>query len=580
MCVSVEIKNLSVTYTRKALPVGEPVLRGVSLKVEKGEKFGVLGPTGSGKSTLTLCLNGLIPREIPAMVKGTITIDGLDASVTPTTTLTQRVGLVFSNPELSLVEILVEDDVAFGPSNLNLPMEEIQKRTDFAISACRLKGFERRTTGDLSGGEMQSCAIAGILAMMTPIMVFDEPITMLDPIGKETVLAVIKDLNERFNTTMIINESGNDIEYFTRVVDRIAVLYNGQILAVDTPRNVLSNSELMEKIGVRPPQVTTFFSDFDLPKDRIPITVEEGVALMKELLDTGKVKQRPRKRKERAPEKKPQEPIIVVRNLHHVYPPNVHALKGVDLDIYPGEKIAIIGQNGSGKTTLSYHLVGLLKPTNPNAKVIVAGIDVANKKTPITKVIDVVNYAFQNPDAQLCQETVWEEVTYGLKLRKLPADEIERRALEALRLFGIEDKRDVATLQASLDLKRFTTIACLIAMRPRILILDEPTNGLDYEGGKRVMETIGKLNETMGMTSIVITHNMELVAEYVDRVIVMKDGSILMDGPAKEVFSKPEKLKEAFLYPPQIGRLFQALPDYGFPQDALLPAEKKGLLVY
>ncbi len=578
--MSVEVKNLTLTYLRRAKLVGEPVLRDVSFKVEKGERFGILGPTGSGKTTLTLCLNGLIPKEQPAAVKGKIIVDGLDTADTGIETLTQHLGAVFSNPEYAVVEVLVEDDIAFGPSNLNVPREEIQKRVDFAINACRLGGFEKRSTGDLSGGEMQSVAIAGVLAMMTPIMVFDEPVTMLDPIGKERVLTVMRDLNERLNTTIIITESGNDIEYFARLVDRIAVLYDGRILVVDTPRSVFSNSELMEKIGIRPPPVTTIFSDFDVPKSQVPITTEEAVQSMKKLLDARKMKPRPRAGREKIREGK-QEPIIVVRNLHHVYPPDVHALKGVDLDIYSGEKVALIGQNGSGKTTLAYHLVGLLKPTNPDAKVVVSGVDVANKKTSLKKdVIKVINYAFQNPDAQLCQETIWDEVTYGLKLLRLPAGEVERRAIEALKLFGIEDKRDVAIIQASLDLKRYTTIACLIAMGPGILILDEPTNGLDYDGGMRVMEVLRMLNETKGLTGIIITHNMELVAGFANRIIVLKDGNILMDGSTREVFSTPDKLKEAYLYPPQTARLFQALPEYGFPRDVLLPEETKDVLAF
>jgi len=576
--LSLEVEDLTVTYTYKAVPVEKPSLRNVSFSVKKGERFGILGPTGSGKTTLSLCLNSLIPRQIPAVVKGKILVDGLDTKETPTSTLVQHLSLVFSDPELELVEILVEDDIAFGPSNLNLSIEEIQERVRFAIKACGLEGFEKRTTGDLSGGEMQNVAIAAVMAMRPPIMVLDEPITMLDPVGKDRVISVLDGLQKEYGTTMIYTESGNDIEYFTKMVDRIAVLFNGEILKIGTPQEIFTDQKLMKRIGIRPPQVTQLFTDLGVRGKEIPVTVEEAISLMRDLYKKRKIKLKRTKRKEATSKRREVEPIITVRNLHHVYPPNIHALKGIDLDIYPGERVGIIGQNGSGKTTLSYHLVGLLKPTNPDAKVIVGGIDATDKKTSLRDIIKVINYAFQRPDAQLSQETVWDEVLVGLKLMDIPAEEAERRAEEALKTFGIEDKKKVPIIQASLDLKRFTTISSLLALQPKILILDEPTNGLDYEGGKTVMETVTRLNKERGMTIITITHNMELIAEYTDRIIVIKDGKILMDGPTREVFSNPDILKEAHLYPPQVARLFQGMSEAGFPPDVLLPQEAKALL--
>ena len=575
--MSLEVKNLTVSYTYKAVPLETPSLRNVSFSVKKGERFGVLGPTGSGKTTLSLCLNSLVPRQIPAVVKGTITVDGFDTEETSTSTLVQHCAIVFSDPEMELVEILVEDDVAFGPANLNLSIDEIMERTNFAIQACGLKGFEKRTTGDLSGGEMQNVAIAGIMAMRPPIMVLDEPVTMLDPIGKDRVIDVLDGIQKRFGTTMIITESGNDIEYFTKMVDRVAVLYNGEILKIDNPRNIFSDQRLMRKIGIRPPQVSTLFTNLGYSGKQAPVTVEEGIARMRGLTKKRKIKLKRRRRKAEAKRRR-KEPIIVVKNLHHTYPPDIHALNGVSMEIYPGEKVGIIGQNGSGKTTLSYHLVSLLKPSNPDATVIVDGIDAGNKKTPLKDVIKVINYAFQRPDSQLSQETVWDEVLVGLKLMKLSDEEAERRAEAALKIFGIQDRKETPIIQASLDLKRFTTIASLLALEPKILILDEPTNGLDYDGGRRVMETATTLSEKKGMTIITITHNMELIAEYTERIIVMKDGKILMDGPTAEVFSHPDILLEANLYPPQVARVFQGMSKEGFPPDVLLPQEAKAIL--
>ena len=576
--MSVEIQGLYMTYLRRGVEVGDPVLKDITLHVKKGEKFGILGPTGAGKTSLMLSFNGLIPRIQPALVKGDIVVDGVDVKFAPVEQVAQHLGLVFANPNLSLVQILVEDDVAFGPANLDLSVEEIQKRVRFAIGATRLKGYEKRSTGDLSGGEMQAVSVAGILAMQTPIMAFDEPLTMLDPVGKTTVIEVIRTLSNEQGLTVIVSEGGNDMDYFSTIVDRIAVLYDGQILRVGTPSEIYSDDELMKKIGIRPPQVTRLFKSLEVSKKSPPIRIEDGIKELKEMIKRKRlgVRKTARKKTKAGKRKTKREPIIHVRNLHHIYPggdEGIHALKGVDLDIYPGEKIGIIGQNGSGKSTLSYHLVGLLRPMNPDATVIVDGRDVANKKTPLQEVIIGINYAFQDPDAQICQETVWEEMVYGLRLKGYSEEEVERRALEALDLFGLREARDVPLLQASLDQKRFVTIGSLIALEPKILICDEPTNGLDYEGGKKVMKTLMELSDKQGMTAVVITHNMELVAEYTERTIVMKDGRIVLDGPTREVFTEHETLEECFLAAPQVTRIARELEGYGVASDFLFVKE-------
>jgi energy-coupling factor transport system ATP-binding protein len=575
--MSVEIKDFSITYTWRAKALPYDSLKNLNLNIKKGEIFGILGPTGAGKSSLLLCLNAIVPRLIPAVTKGDIIVDGLSTSTNQVHDMAQHIGLVLPDPSYGIVSITVEDDIAFGPSNLNLTSEEINNRVAFALEACRLKGYEQRSTGDLSGGESQSLAIAGVISMMPPVIALDEPITMLDPIGKDRVLQVIKDLNEKYNTTIIITEAGGDIEYFAPILDRVAIINEGEILGVGEPKKVLMDEKLMGKIpNVMPPQVTRVLLNLE-PGKTPPLTVSEAQDRVRRLLKSKKikVKEAPRRRT-RAKGKK--EPIISIKNLHHVYPglrEGIHALKGVNLDVYSGEYVGLIGQNGSGKSTLSYHLVGLLHPTNKDASVIVDGVDAG--KTSIKELINHINYSFQNPDSQLFQETVWGEVSYGLGLAGLSDEEIEKRGVAALKLFGVESHREDPIIRASLDVKRFVAISSLIALEPKILIVDEPTNGLDFEGGKKVLDVLNTLNKR-GWTIIIITHNMQLVAEYVERVVVMKDGNILMDGPTNEVFSQTEKLKEAFLLPPQITQLGQSLGDIGLPNNILSIEEMESII--
>jgi energy-coupling factor transport system ATP-binding protein len=575
--MSVEINDFSITYTWRAKPLPYDSLKNMDLKIKKGEVFGILGPTGAGKSSLLLCLNAIVPRLIPAVVKGDIVVDGLSTSTNQVHDMAQHIGLVLPDPSYGIVSITVEDDIAFGPSNLDLTSEEINNRVAFALEACRLKGYEQRSTGDLSGGESQSLAIAGVISMMPPVIALDEPITMLDPIGKDRVLQVIKDLNKKYNTTIIITEAGGDIEYFAPILDRIAIINEGEILGVGAPKKILMDEDLMGKIpNVMPPQVSRILLDLE-PGKEPPLTVTEAQERIRRLLKSKKIKVKEASRRRRSRKKK-EEPIIHIENLHHVYPglrEGIHALKGVNLDIYVGEYVGLIGQNGSGKSTLSYHLVGLLRPTNQDASVIIDGVDAA--KASIKELINHINYSFQNPDSQLFQETVWGEVSYGLELAGLSEEEVEKRGMSALKLFGVESHREDPIIRASLDVKRFVAISSLIALEPKILIVDEPTNGLDYEGGKKVLDVLNTLNKR-GWTIIIITHNMQLVAEYVRRVIVMKEGNILMDGPTEEVFSQTDKLREAFLLPPQVTQLGQSLGDIGIPNNILSIEEMENII--
>ena len=570
--MSVNVSDFTMQYLRS----DEKNLKNVNLKVKKGERVGILGPTGSGKSSLFMSLNGTIPHFLKGKVSGKIIVDGIETLDSTTQELARHVGVVYADPSLSTAALAVEDDVAFGPQCLGWKTEKIQRSVKDAIKATRLSGFELRSTSTLSGGELQAVNVASILAMQTPILALDEPLTMLDPIGKQLIIEIVRRASTEGGRTTLVSEAGGDIEYFTSLVDRIVVLYNGEVIADDSTHNILTNYKLMDKIGVEPPQVTRLAHLLEGPRP-YPINLKKAIPYFRKLLKKMQIKKTARVKKA-VRKKRTEKPIVSVRNLHHVFPGlhPVHALKGISFDIYPKEIIGLIGQNGSGKTTLSLHLVGIQSPTDAEGRdripddctILVSGADITElKRRKVFKFFDLlsnVNYAFQNPDNQLFEETIELEVGYGPKQLGLSEKEIKKRVDDALNLYGIADRREDPVMYLTKDMKTYTATASIVALYPTVLIIDEPTTGLDFRSSHRVMEAIKELKRR-GHTIIIITHDMRLVAEYADRLIVMGKGEIHLEGPPHEVFAKTELLAKVFVQPPQITMLGQELSDFGLP---------------
>ncbi|HID90913.1 TPA: ATP-binding cassette domain-containing protein, partial [Candidatus Bathyarchaeota archaeon] len=332
---SVVLEDVTFTYEGSK----ESAIEGVDLKIESGELVAIVGRTGAGKSTTIYAIGGIIPNHIRGDLSGDVLIDGLNTREHSLYELAQRVGVVMDDPEAHIVSFTVEEDVAFGPCNLGLPKEEVYERLNTALEATRLTGLRKRNPYNLSGGEKQSLAIAGVLSMRPRILALDEPTSMLDPLGKARVFDVLRDLNRRYGITVIF--SGHDTERIAELADRIVVMQDGGIALEGRPSDVLQGTDLLEKAGVRLPE-TTRLMDL-LRKDGVwkgplPTTLEEAYAHLARALREKGVPHRPLPReRRRAVRPVSVEPIIRVRDLHHVYPGGVEALKGIDLDVYPGE---------------------------------------------------------------------------------------------------------------------------------------------------------------------------------------------------------------------------------------------------
>jgi energy-coupling factor transport system ATP-binding protein len=560
----VEYSDVTFTY----LNYEKPAVSDIKLKIQEGTLTALIGSLGSGKSTLLRMMNGLVPNHFPGSMTGKVLVDGVDTQTVEVPVMAKTLNMVFDDPVLQIVALTVIDDIMFGPANLGLPKEEIVKRVIEALKTTRLTGYESRNPRTLSGGEQQLLAMAGVLAMRPKYLVLDEPIAMLDPLGKRQVLSAVRKLHEETGLTVVIAESGTDIESLMEFVDWVVILNGGRILAEGKPREIFSDETMVRKASLRMPQVTDLaFRLGNTKNGSVPVTLEDGVEYVSQL-PSHQLSSKIEVIKESKPESVSTEKAVSVSNLWHTFPglPQVDALQGINLEINKGEMVALLGQNGSGKTTLSFHLVGALKPTNKDASVRVAGLDVIN--TPQFDIIQHVNYVFQNPANQLFNETFEKEVKYGPERLGLPPEEVERRAKDVLKKVGLGHLWEHSTFDISKSLETLLGLASVLSLDPEVLIIDEPTGGLDLETGQRVMETLRELNAN-NKTIIIITHDMALASRYTKRVVLLNHGKIILDGPTKEVFAQPEILAKTMLEPPQITRLGQRLTNAGYPADIL-----------
>ena len=534
----IHIENLSFTYRG-----GEhKALDGIDFHLREGEMVILMGRAGAGKSTLCRCLNGVVPKFQKGEFSGDVQIFGKSTANKKIYELAQNVGLVFQDFEPQLFSTNVELEVAFGPENIALPREEIARRVEYALKAVGLEGFERRQPYNLSGGEKQRLAIASILSSRPKILVLDEPTTDLDPQGRHDILSALKKLRKESISLLMVEQNAEDVID----ADRIVIMDAGKILVSGSVREVLSNVHLLEQHGIRPPQIAKLFDGTAM--DSLPLTAEEARDQLRDPIDDKKYEKL--QRKDQRKKARYGSIAIEVKSLKYSYPAMSDVLAGVDLKIREGEFAAIIGQNGSGKTTLAKHFNGLLRPSEGSVSCF--GNDAAEMN--VSELGRTVGYVFQNPDHQIFASSVKEELTFGPENYGLSEGEIAAniaQALEAVNLEGYEESDPFSLTKGE---RQRVAVASILACKPEVLVLDEPTTGLDYSQQKSMMELLQSLNDA-GHTIIIITHALWVVAEYAHRAIVMHDGAIMMDGPVREVFSRQDELESVGMKLPEIVRL-------------------------
>ncbi|RLG98797.1 ABC transporter [Candidatus Bathyarchaeota archaeon] len=561
------IKTENLTYT---YPIGEkPAFSNVSITINKGEFVLLTGPSGCGKTTLCRCFNGLIPHFYNGTLEGKITVAGMDVTEHPIHEFAQHVGLVFQNPENQLFALSVEKDVAFALENLGLPREEIRRRVDWALEVTGITDLKDRAPYELSGGQQQRVAIASVLAMKPDVIVLDEPTSFLDPLSAKKIFDVIGGLNRELGITIILVEHRLDLA--ARYADRIIVMDEGKIILDGKPREVFSSEEA-RLVGVGIPRATRLYQilkGMGLDLGGVPITSEEASKMVREALTRRAPSKNPLGRREAGTQVLPagkvgSKNVIEVEDVYYTYPNGVEALRGVSLKIREGEFVAIMGQNGAGKTTLVKHFNGLLKPTR--GRVLIDGVE--TRGVSVARLARKVGFVFQNPDHQLFCETVEKEVAFALKNFGFDEETTRKRVDWALNILDLTEYRDVSPFMLSGGERKRVALASVLAWDPEVLILDEPTIGQDYRQKERLMNFIMQLN-AQGKTVIIVTHDVEFVAECKPRVILMAEGKILADGDPHKVLTDLNLLERASLTPPEASQILEELKDVGVDGEAI-----------
>lgn len=538
----------------------------VNLDVKAGQFIAILGHNGSGKSTLAKHINALLtPTE------GVIWVDGMDVlDEDNTIPIRKTAGMVFQNPDNQIIASVVEEDVGFGPENIGVPTEEIWTRVNQSLEAVDMVKYRKHSPNKLSGGQKQRVAIAGVVAMEPKCIVFDEPTAMLDPNGRKEVIATAHDLNKKKGVTIILIT-----HYMEEVVDAdyVYVMEKGKIVMDGTPRDIFSRVDELKEHRLDVPQATLVADE--LRSAGVPIP--QGILTRKELVDAiMSVANAKTKICAQAGDKKMAE--IILDKINYTYSDGtayeIQALKDVNLQIHQGEFIGIIGHTGSGKSTLTQLLNGLLRASS--GSIYVDGQDIYDEGYDMKALRSKVGLVFQYPDHQLFETTCFEDVCFGPKNQGLDRRDVELRAFEALRNVGFPEE---LFYQPPFDLsggqKRRVAIAGVLAMKPDVLILDEPTAGLDPAGRDEILGLVSKMHRELGITILLVSHSMEDVAEYVDRIIVMNHGAVMFDALPKQVFAHYKELEAVGLAAPQVTYLVHELAERGLPVDTQATTAKE-----
>lgn len=538
-----KIDHLSVSYPFQQ----KNVLKGINIQINKGEKVLLLGPSGGGKSTLALALNGIIPRSIEAKMSGKVMIDGSDPNELSFREISERVGILFQDPETQFCMLTVEDEVLFGLENLGLPREEMEMRLEKSLDLVGLKNWRKAQINELSGGMKQKLGLACLLAMDPEVFILDEPTANLDPASTEEIFQLFIELSQKLNKTLLFIE--HKLDHLLPYLERVIVLgKEGEVIADGPPRDIFNDkySEIKEQ-GIWVPQICKYAKELEqqgMIWSPYPLTEEEW----KENIETYQ-------RDFEAPEIKinnqkihdtPNDEIslLQLKNVSFSYQ-NHHVLNNINFSISSGDFVALLGPNGAGKSTLSKMLINLITPEK--GEIYLNNTPFSKLKT--TEIFRNVGFVFQNPEHQFICDTVELELAYGLKILGWSQEQWQPRVEELLEEFHLSEQRQNNPFSLSQGQKRRLSVATMLTNDQQVLILDEPTFGQDFANTNVIMNLLNELNQN-GKTILMITHDMELVSEYANKVILLNEKEIAFQGDVTSFFEEGELLNKASMKVP------------------------------
>lgn len=510
----IEFKDFSFKYRAQA----EPTLRDINLSVMPGEKVLILGPSGSGKSTLAHCINGLVPFSYTGDITGSLTIGGKNPAELGLFGMSKIVGTVLQDTDGQFIGLTVAEDIAFALENDMVPQEEMFKKVDEVAEMVDVKQLLGHAPGEMSGGQKQRVSMAGVMVDDVEILLFDEPLANLDPATGKRAIAMIDQIQKKEKTTILIIEHRLEDALY-RDVDRIVVVGEGRIVADTTPDELLAGNILKEQ-GIREPLYITAIkhagcaiSPKDHPQHIETMNLENYKKPLRDWFASSEGKKL----------KKETASALKVEELYFSYVEGRPILQHIHFDIKKGEMVSIVGKNGAGKSTLSNLICGFYKPTK--GKILLNGEDMA--PLSIKERGEKIGLVMQSPNQMISKPMIFDEVALGLAVRGVPEEEIKERVYHTLKICGLYPFRNWPVSALSFGQKKRVSIASILVMNPEVLILDEPTAGQDYRHYTEIMEFLKEINETYGITIIMITHDMHLMLEYTDRAIVIADKAYL-----------------------------------------------------
>lgn len=575
----ISFRNFSFRYKSQA----QATLKNINLDIAPGEKIWIAGPSGSGKSTLAHCINGLIPFSYGGEVSGELYIGSQEVSGQGVFERSHSVGTILQNPDAQFVGQTVGEDVAFQMENEQVPQPEMTAKVISSLELVGMLTYEGQGPHDLSGGQKQSVSLAGVLTTQADILLFDEPLANLDPESGVRAMQLIEDIHQAGGKTVILIEHRVE-DVLAQPIDRIVVMNEGEIAAVGTPELLLREGVLpryglrqplylnaldyagvkMEQLtGLRTPEGVRLHSNEGIrPEDRGRSQEEEVLSRLEYWM-------------ERADSAKPRilgEPLIELSGITFAYTPGQDAVRDVAFSIREGERVALLGSNGAGKSTLSGLITGLLKPRS--GKIWLRGEDIGGWS--IRRRGSEIGYVMQNPNHMITQHMIRDEIGLGLAARGIPSADRERRIQEALEICGLYPCRNWPVSGLSFGQKKRLTIAAILALEPKLMILDEPTAGQDYRHYTEFMDFIDKLADT-GMAFLFITHDMHLALEYCDRAVVMAEGQVIAADGVARILSDSDVTRRARLRETSLSRFAKAwgLSSPSRFVQAFIEAEKK-----